>query len=158
MHKYHTRKQKIEIPWKTTKFSEGGKHFKKEVVTLVVEVRKKKLQCQRVEGGAPWELPGRLLVIREWRAEAEVHCAFVLHHFLCWEAQLPPRTVFSFQKWKGDGREMVGCFSAASNITGILADVETITITLHRYRALSLWDYATAAPYVTVDMNPVVNR
>ena len=25
---------------------------------------------------------------------------------------------------------------------------------LHKYGALSFWDYATAAPYVVVDMNP----
>lgn len=25
---------------------------------------------------------------------------------------------------------------------------------LHKYGALAFWDYATAAPYVTIDMNP----
>lgn len=50
---------------------------------------------------------------------------------------------------------MIGCFSAASNITGILADVDTITVMLHKHGALAFWDYATAAPYVKIDMNPV---
>lgn len=53
---------------------------------------------------------------------------------------------------------MVGCFSAASNVTGILVDVDAITICLHKYGALAVWDYATAAPYVQVDMNPVIAR
>ena len=50
----------------------------------------------------------------------------------------------------------IGTFAAASNVTGILAPVDQITAVLHRHGALSFWDYATAAPYVRVDMNPVV--
>ena len=53
---------------------------------------------------------------------------------------------------------MIGCFSAASNITGILADVNAVTTTLHKHGALAFWDYATAGPYVDIDMNPVVDR
>ncbi|XP_037506129.1 uncharacterized protein LOC119382491 [Rhipicephalus sanguineus] len=53
-------------------------------------------------------------------------------------------------------RLMIGCFTAASNITGILLDDIEITALLHRYGALAFWDYASAAPYVNVDMNPVV--
>ncbi|KAF6216838.1 hypothetical protein GE061_001188 [Apolygus lucorum] len=51
---------------------------------------------------------------------------------------------------------MIGCFSAASNITGILTDDIATTILLHQYGALAIWDYATAAPYVALDMNPLV--
>eukprot|EP00940_MAST-03C_sp_MAST-3C-sp2_P001477 g1477.t1 len=54
------------------------------------------------------------------------------------------------------GRFMVGSFSACSNVTGVLADVLGVTALLHRHGALSFWDYATAAPYVNIDMNPVV--
>lgn len=53
-------------------------------------------------------------------------------------------------------RVKIGTFCAASNITGILSDVEKITILLHRYGFLSFWDYATAAAYVKIDMNPVI--
>lgn len=53
-------------------------------------------------------------------------------------------------------RRLIGCFTAASNITGILLDDVKITALLHRYGALAFWDYASAAPYVNVDMNPVV--
>lgn len=57
----------------------------------------------------------------------------------------------------GVGGEMVqiGTFTAASNVSGLCVDTDAITGLLHRYGALSFWDYATAAPYISVDMNPV---
>lgn len=39
---------------------------------------------------------------------------------------------------------LIGCFTAASNITGILADDMILTMLLHKYGALAFWDYATA--------------
>ena len=42
---------------------------------------------------------------------------------------------------------MIGCFAAASNVTGILADTNAITACLHRHSALALWDYATAGEF-----------
>jgi selenocysteine lyase/cysteine desulfurase/tRNA(Ile)-lysidine synthase TilS/MesJ len=50
---------------------------------------------------------------------------------------------------------VIGSFSAASNITGLVADVDGITEELHRAGALAFWDYAAAAPYLNIDMNPV---
>lgn len=47
----------------------------------------------------------------------------------------------------------IGSFSAASNVTGILTDVEAVTALLHKHGALSFWDYAAAAPYVQIEMN-----
>jgi selenocysteine lyase/cysteine desulfurase len=35
-------------------------------------------------------------------------------------------------------------------------DDVTITALLHKYGALAFWDYAAAAPYVKIDMNPKV--
>jgi selenocysteine lyase/cysteine desulfurase len=49
----------------------------------------------------------------------------------------------------------IGAFSAASNVTGILTDTRAIARTLHEHDALSFWDFAAAAPYVEIDMNPV---
>lgn len=49
---------------------------------------------------------------------------------------------------------LVGSFSAASNVTGIISPVEKITDLLHQYGALSFWDYAAAAPYMKINMNP----
>lgn len=50
----------------------------------------------------------------------------------------------------------IGAFSAASNLTGVLTDVDLVTVTLHMHGALAFWDYATCAPYINIDMNPVV--
>jgi selenocysteine lyase/cysteine desulfurase len=48
----------------------------------------------------------------------------------------------------------IGSFSAASNVTGIVSDTEALTILLHRHDALAFWDFAAAAPYVSIEMNP----
>jgi selenocysteine lyase/cysteine desulfurase len=46
----------------------------------------------------------------------------------------------------------IGSFSAASNVTGIITDTHAISDLLHRYGALSFWDFAAAAPYVDIEM------
>lgn len=48
----------------------------------------------------------------------------------------------------------IGSFSAASNVTGILSDTAAISRLLHEHGALSLWDFAAAAPYVGIEMGP----
>ncbi|RSH82897.1 hypothetical protein EHS25_005887 [Saitozyma podzolica] len=48
----------------------------------------------------------------------------------------------------------IGSFSAASNVTGLISDVDGITTLLHRHGALAFWDYAAAGPYLPIDMNP----
>ena len=45
---------------------------------------------------------------------------------------------------------LIGSFSAASNVTGILTDTRAVAALLHAHRALSFWDYAAAGPYVPV--------
>jgi selenocysteine lyase/cysteine desulfurase len=51
------------------------------------------------------------------------------------------------------GRPLViGSFSAASNVTGIISDTAAIAALLHEHGALSFWDFAAAAPYVRIDM------
>ena len=47
---------------------------------------------------------------------------------------------------------IVGAFSAASNVTGILTDTDSVTRLLKRYGALAVWDYACGAPYIVMDM------
>jgi selenocysteine lyase/cysteine desulfurase len=37
---------------------------------------------------------------------------------------------------------VIGAFSAASNVTGIVTDVDAVTVLLKRYGALAVWDYA----------------
>jgi selenocysteine lyase/cysteine desulfurase/CRP-like cAMP-binding protein len=48
----------------------------------------------------------------------------------------------------------IGSFSAASNVTGIITDVDAVATLLHRHGALSCWDYAAAGPYLEIHMNP----
>ncbi len=48
----------------------------------------------------------------------------------------------------------IGSFSAASNVTGIISNTRAISRVLHEHGALAFWDYAAAAPYVEIDMNP----
>jgi selenocysteine lyase/cysteine desulfurase len=50
--------------------------------------------------------------------------------------------------------QLIGSFSAASNVTGVLTPVDTINKLLKKYGALTLWDYAGGAPYMHIDMNP----
>jgi selenocysteine lyase/cysteine desulfurase len=53
-------------------------------------------------------------------------------------------------------RVKIGTFCATSNITGIVSEINKITIMLHKYGFLSFWDYATAAPHIEINMNPYV--
>ncbi len=48
--------------------------------------------------------------------------------------------------------QLIGSFSAASNVTGIVTDTEAVSALLHRYGAIACWDFAAAAPYVQIDM------
>ena len=49
---------------------------------------------------------------------------------------------------------LIGSFSAASNVTGILTDTSAVAALLHSHGALSFWDYAAAGPYVDIRVAP----
>lgn len=49
---------------------------------------------------------------------------------------------------------VVGSFSAASNVTGIVTDPDPVTRLLKSHGALAIWDYAGGAPYLPMDMSP----
>ncbi|XP_067948234.1 uncharacterized protein [Watersipora subatra] len=59
------------------------------------------------------------------------------------------------KRFKDSQRTLIGCMAAASNITGHMLPVDDITVRLHKAGAVALWDYAMAAPYVELNMNPV---
>jgi selenocysteine lyase/cysteine desulfurase len=48
----------------------------------------------------------------------------------------------------------IGSFSAASNVTGIVSDTAAIARLLHAHGALACFDFAAAAPYVAIEMDP----
>ncbi|WP_345507492.1 aminotransferase class V-fold PLP-dependent enzyme [Terrabacter aeriphilus] len=47
---------------------------------------------------------------------------------------------------------LIGSFSAASNVTGIVTDTDAISSLLHEFGALAFWDFAAAGPYVEIEM------
>lgn len=52
----------------------------------------------------------------------------------------------------------IGSFSAASNVTGIKSDIRGIAALLHAHGALSFWDFAACAPYVSIDVRAAEGR
>ena len=53
-----------------------------------------------------------------------------------------------------EGKHIICSFSAASNVTGILTDVDRISTLVHEFGGWIFWDYAAGAPYIHIDMNP----
>ena len=51
-----------------------------------------------------------------------------------------------------DADLMIGSFSAASNVTGIVTDPDPVTRLLKRHGALAVWDYAGGGPYLPIDL------
>ncbi|MEE9453569.1 MAG: aminotransferase class V-fold PLP-dependent enzyme [Paracoccaceae bacterium] len=51
-----------------------------------------------------------------------------------------------------DADLLIGSFSAASNVTGIITDATAVTRLLKSHKAISIWDYAGGAPYLSIDM------
>ncbi|XP_066381498.1 uncharacterized protein [Miscanthus floridulus] len=49
-------------------------------------------------------------------------------------------------------RPMLGCFSACSNVTGVLTDTRAIARLLHQHGAFACFDFAASGPYVDIDM------
>jgi len=52
----------------------------------------------------------------------------------------------------------IGAFSAGSNITGTLLDVDRIAILCHQNETLAVFDYAAVAPYVQINMNGITEN
>lgn len=50
------------------------------------------------------------------------------------------------------GRFTIGAFSVASNVTGIVTDVDAVSRVLNLYGAVSIWDCAGSGPYLPIDM------
>ena len=49
---------------------------------------------------------------------------------------------------------LIGAFSAASNVTGIMTDVVPVTRAIKARGGLVVWDYAGGGPYLAIDMTP----
>ncbi|KUJ73415.1 aminotransferase class V [Ruegeria marisrubri] len=57
-----------------------------------------------------------------------------------------------------DSDLVIGSFSAASNVTGIITDPDPVTRLLKRHGALAVWDYAGGGPYLPMSMGPADAR
>ena len=53
-----------------------------------------------------------------------------------------------------DADLVIGSFSAASNVTGVITDPDPVTRLLKNHGALAVWDYAGGGPYLPMDMGP----
>lgn len=49
-------------------------------------------------------------------------------------------------------RLKIGAFSAASNVTGIVTDIDAVSALLKAHGARVVWDYAGGGPYLPIDM------
>lgn len=47
----------------------------------------------------------------------------------------------------------IGSFTATSNITGLLLDVDTISFLMHSHNGYAFFDYASGAPYLQMDVS-----
>ncbi|KAA3677188.1 uncharacterized protein DEA37_0001236 [Paragonimus westermani] len=94
-------------------------------------------------------LPWRHLARKVCRAETDSSGTVSLHSL---ESILQVESISAQEL----GCKLIVCMAAASNVTGILVDVNAFCSLTHRYGGLAFWDYATAAPYVKIDMNPIV--
>lgn len=60
------------------------------------------------------------------------------------------RQLEAILKGERGGRRIIGAFSAASNVTGIVTDVSRVSKLLKKHDAFSIWDYAGGAPYLPI--------
>ena len=56
---------------------------------------------------------------------------------------------------RSDKRIIIGAFSAGSNITGNLYDVDRISVACHKNNALAVFDYAAVGPYQEINFNGI---
>ncbi len=66
----------------------------------------------------------------------------------------PDRAALARALADGAGRRVICSFSAASNITGDLADVPALTRQVKAAGARIVWDYAGGGPYLPIRMSP----
>ena len=63
----------------------------------------------------------------------------------------------SSEEYSQSGRPLIGHFAACSEVTSTLNEDLNLTALLHLFGAIAVWDYASAAPPVHIDMNPEVS-
>lgn len=69
----------------------------------------------------------------------------------------PDREALVAQLRRGAGRRIIGAFSAGSNVTGALTDVVDVSRLVQAAGGKVIWDYAGAAPYAAMQMQPAAD-
>jgi selenocysteine lyase/cysteine desulfurase len=69
----------------------------------------------------------------------------------------PDRAALAAQLERGAGRRIVAAFSAGSNVTGALTDIAEVSRMVRAAGGKVIWDYAGAASYITMRMQPVAD-
>lgn len=66
----------------------------------------------------------------------------------------PDRQALADHLARGAGRRIIGAFSAGSNVTGALTDIAVVSRMVQTAGGKVIWDYAGAASYITMQMQP----
>ena len=66
----------------------------------------------------------------------------------------PDRAALAAHLERGAGRRIVAAFSAGSNVTGALTDAAAVSRMVQAAGGKVIWDYAGAASYITMQMQP----
>lgn len=66
----------------------------------------------------------------------------------------PDRAVLCDHLQRAAGRRIIAAFSAGSNVTGALTDVAAVSRMVQAAGGKVIWDFAGAAPYITMQMQP----
>lgn len=69
----------------------------------------------------------------------------------------PDRAALRHQLEAARGRRVICAFSAGSNVTGALTDIAAVSRLAKAHGARIIWDYAGAAPYIPVTMQPAAD-
>lgn len=88
----------------------------------------------------PWREAGALIELVPLDSEGDLD-------FLAFEDLL--------QKYRGYNSLKVSTISAGSNITGTLVDVDRVAVLCHKYGTLAVFDYASVAPYIEINMGGI---
>lgn len=94
-----------------------------------------------------YEHHSNLLPWRESEADV-VTIDYCPSHGVCLRSLKEKLTQYASRK------TIIGSFSASSNVTGIMTNVDAVSVLLHQFGGYVFFDYASAAPYVKMDMNP----
>ena len=76
--------------------------------------------------------------------QKRAHTTYYILHTTPTPLTLGVLSLFPVIQAQPSDRHIIGCFSAASNVTGQLVDTTALSVCLHEHGALACFDFATA--------------